>query len=282
MTRSRSFRCSAAGFLRVTARAELVVAVAVAPGSRFSKANAVGEALIVFAVIVMAVVFIRRRRSRARRRTQHPRAPAPAGDQDNYYAAIGINTIGGLNPWTNNPTSPADPTPGRPTTQAAGCGPSAAPPRPGGNRRPRSTTILAGRPGLRQGGDRRVAGRPPIGDPRAHRRPNPLTGRPAGHRRPPAQQARRVRRVTRTYTVSCRSWSPTPRSGGRRPRTSRPALSTFPLTPGRMPPNWPTPPGGRPRTLGARTRSSWPSRFSRRLTIRPRRHSQPPSDRPLT
>jgi hypothetical protein len=78
MTRSRSLRCSETGLLRITA-----LAVIVAPGSRFSKANEVGEALIVFAVVVMAVVFVRRRRSgaRARRRTQprwttdHPSFP---------------------------------------------------------------------------------------------------------------------------------------------------------------------------------------------------------------
>jgi hypothetical protein len=92
---------------------QLVAATAVAPGSRFSKANAVGEALIVFAVLVMVVVFVRRRRSRARarRRARYARAPAAADDRDNYYAATGINTRGGLDPWTNDPSFPGGPDP---------------------------------------------------------------------------------------------------------------------------------------------------------------------------
>jgi hypothetical protein len=112
MTRSRSLRCSETGLLRITA-----LATAVAPGSRFSKANEVGEALIVFAVLVMAVVFVRRRRSgaRARRRTQPPRTPVPAGGRDNYYATTGITTRGGLDPWTNDPSFSSGPDP-RPNT----------------------------------------------------------------------------------------------------------------------------------------------------------------------
>src|ERR1700734_800647 len=115
MTRSRSLRCLETGLLRITA-----LATAVAPGSRFSKANEVGEALIVFAVVVMAVVFVRRRRSgaRARRRTQPPRTPVPAGSRDNYYATTGITTRGGVDPWTNDPSFPGAPDPRWTTSQA--------------------------------------------------------------------------------------------------------------------------------------------------------------------